>query len=329
MEANMPGTAPELPKGKPAEHDEVVEREETPAAPTPQLIKSTASTLQDPEPADETDEDDELNEHVNDPGDPDGVHAAEEEEKQLPAPRVPIESARPRKPKRRWPLVVLVVLLLAGAVVGTYWFGLRKPSTPPASKSTPTSHATKKTTQPAIVPTKHYDSDTYTLGFDYPQTWDVSDTAAKLTVTSPAASLTTVDGKTVDAHVLVTFQNPQTTIAGYPTTGAIASLASDKLTYKQPTSVQRAQTYLSYLGYASASSLDALYVTGDNGYQQGQQIPMSDVVKGNPLISVTFVTCGTTGCGAAATAVTVQADAWKSSVLSQQVTNLLQSIQLN
>lgn len=315
-----PAGPPELPQAQKPEVDEHV---------SPQLIRSTKSTMTGEKVEDEADAPDVLNEHVEEPGDPDGVVAAEEEHKlevERPAPFAPVAKKR----RKRWPVVLLVLLVLAAGAAGAYWFGSHKKASAPGAKQPTGTHATTSKSSDAPVPTKHYDSVTYTLGFDYPETWKVSDTAAKLSVTSPAVQLTGVDGKTVEGHVAVNIQNQQATIAGYPAGGALASLASDKLTYKQPTSVQRAQTYLSYLSYKQTNGLDVLYITGDNGYQQGQQVPMSDVAKANPLISVTFETCKTADCSTGTpTPITLLANDWKAASASKDITTLLQSITLN
>ena len=282
---------------------------------------------------DEHDELDDLNEHVELPGDPDGLVAAEEQRKWAAEHPKPLPGpVQPAKRKRRWPIVLLVIILVAAAAVGAYWFGNKqadKTSSADTSQ-TPKTTTPKENTQPvAAVPTKHYDSTTYTLGVDYPQTWALSDTTAKLAITSPAMQLTTASG-TINGHVVVTFQNQQTTIAGYPSGGALAALESYKLAYKHPTSVQRAQSYVSYLGYSQTSGLDAVYITGDNGYQQGQQVPMGDIVKGNPLISITFQTCTSTDCSTGTpTPVTLLASKWNDSALSKTVLTLLASVTLD
>jgi hypothetical protein len=314
-------TAPELPGKAPVQASD-------PKQAAPQLVRSTRPPAPEPpEVEEEFEEPDELNEHVESPGDPDGLLAAEEErEYQQQHPVLP---SKPKK-KRRWPIVLLVLLLVAGAAFAAYKFGTKKAAAPTKEQQAKSSQdSTAKEAETASVPTKHYDSVTYTLGFDYPQDWAVSDTEAKLTVTSPSIKLKKVDGSSTGVNVVVTIQNPQTSIPGYPASGAIAALTSDKLTYKQPTAVQRAQTYLTYLSYKS-TGLDALYITGDNGYQQGQNIPMSDIVKGNPLVGVTFQTCSTIDCvHGTVTPITLDATAWKDSAASKQVTALLQSMQLN
>ena len=85
----------------------------------------------------------------------------------------------------------------------------------------------------------------------------------------------------------------------------------------------------SFLGYKEAG-LNALFVTGDNGYQVGQAIPLADVVKGNPLISVTFLTCASDDCSTGTpTPLTLQTSSWQSASFSAQVVKLLELIQLN
>ncbi len=313
MEAKEPTGPPELPKGT-----------------TPQLVRSTKSTLSGVEPEEDFDDTDPLNEHIEEPGDPDGVHAADLEriwqEQHAEEATEPIVGRK----KRRWPLLVTLFVVVLVCAAGAYWFGVRKAAAPAPKKTGTTPASQKQPTHEAVTPTKHYDSVTYTLGFDYPETWTVSDTSARLSTTSPAVSLTRVDGTAMQAHVVVTIQNHQTTIAGFPASGAVAALISDKLTYKQPTAVQRAQTYLSYLSYGKANGLDALYITGDTGYQQGQQVPMSDVAKGNPLVSVSFVTCPANDCSSGTPApLTVLASKWPGTSISKQVVTLLQSMQLN
>lgn len=326
MEPNEPLGPPELPKkGAPAVKAD--------AAPRLQLVNSTKSPAASfkTEVDEDEDEPDELNEMVQHPGDPDGVHAAEQERiwrQTHEGPEYTPHKAKTRK--RRWPVIVALLIIIAAATAGAYWFGSHKAAAPATKGPETTQQNVKSDTQAATTTTKHYDSATYTLGFDYPVDWAISDTAAKLTVTSPAMRLAGTDGSAHETHVVVTIQNQQTTIPGYPSNGALAALESDHLTYKQPTAVQRAQTYLTYLSYHQQNGLDQLFITGDNGYQQGQNVPMSDIVKSNPLISVSFETCASADCSSGNTAVaTLQASDWKSAAANKQVTELLQSMQLN
>jgi hypothetical protein len=76
--------------------------------------------------------------------------------------------------------------------------------------------------------------------------------------------------------------------------------------------------------------LDAVYVTGDSGYQQDQAIPMADVVKGDPLINVTFVSCPTDDCATGTlTPLSVTTATWQNSAIGKPATALLESLTLN
>jgi hypothetical protein len=327
MDPKQPLGPPELPKN----------------AKVPGLIQSTQSlpsAQNESTPTEEPDEPDALNEHVESPGDPDGLVAAEERRKWM-AEHTATEAAPQPKPrrKRRWPVWVLVLVVVAAAAAGVYWFGNKQ-----ASKNTSTdtklsgtakqsggaTTQTPKTDDMPSVPTKHYDSTNYTLGIDYPENWKVSDTATKLTIASPSVALPSADGTTVNGHVVLTIQKQQGSIAGYPSGGATAVLLSKKLSYKQPTSVQRAQTYLSYLSYGKVDGLNALYITGDNGYQQGQLVPQNDVIRADPLIGAVFESCTSDDCATGTpTPLTLMASKWDGLGMGKQLTAVFESLTLN
>lgn len=295
---------------------------------TPQLVRASYSRGNAFVIPDNPDEADELNEHVRDPGDPDGIIAAEdrqrwEEAHPAPTPTPPATY----KPKRLWPKILITIIVIAAATYGAYWIGnheaAKGQNTAKKQQTTSTKHqSTQATTDQPVA----YMSTNYSLSFNYLKSWTVSDTTTKLTITSPTMQLTTDTGSRNNVRVVVTIQNPVTTIPGFPAGGAVASLASQDLSYTQPTPVQPAQSYVSYLGYASTSGVDAMYVTGNFGYQQGQVVPMSDVVQGNPLISVTFETCSDSSCGTTKAA-TLNANAWQSSTANKDVTNLIESLE--
>ncbi|HSX43591.1 MAG TPA: hypothetical protein VLF59_05930 [Candidatus Saccharimonadales bacterium] len=337
MEPDKLQGAPELPGSH--KHTDAEQLEQ--AAPVGKQDKFTPlSPVQPRMPnAEGNTDEDRLNEYVEHPSDPDGVVQAEKIRAWQAEHPAAGQAGKPRKKRRGLRALVwlLVLAIIAGAAYGAYWYGtsLADKNTgkkPPASqaKKTDTTHNQATAPQAKTVPTKHYDSTIYTLGFDYPETWKVTDTASKLIVASPAVSLATVNGATVNGHVVVTVQNQQSTIAGYPASGAVEVLESQKLSYVQPTPVQRAATYVSYLSYAKANGLDTIFVTGDNGYVANQSVPMGDVVKGNPLISVTFESCTSDDCSTGTpTMLTLLASKWQGGTLDKQVTALFKSITLD
>ena len=284
------------------------------------------------------DEPDELNEHVQEPADPDGLVAAEKwrrlqerhiQEQQEPQERHPMPASTPPaayKRKRVWPKVLICIVVLAVAAYGAYWFGNHEANKETNKKAqTTASQSQKQSAQAVTTATKQYTSTNYSLSFNYPATWTVNDTTAKLTVTSPATQLAIPTGAKTSVHVIVTIQNQETAIPSFPSGGAVAALASNLLVYAQPSSIQRAQTYISYLSYTTSNGLDAVYVTGNIGYRQGQAVPMSDIVQGDPLISVAFESCTDASC-TNGKPVTLSASDWQSSAVSKQVTSLLESL---
>lgn len=248
-----------------------------------------------------------------------------------PQPKPP----KQHKKRKRWPWIVVLVILLAAGAAAYYWLAVRKAAAPakPAAVSQQTDNAAQSSTGTPLAQTtvtKHYDSSNYLLGFDYPDTWSVIDAATKLTVTSPAFTLTDADGKQVSAHAQVVIRSRQTTLAEFSAGNGVAALQSQKLTYKKPTQNQRAQTYLTFVRYANSPvGLDALYITGDNGYQAGQSIPMSDIVQTDPLISVIFLQCSAADCSGSPTALHISADAWSNKTLNTQVSGVLESLAIN
>ena len=285
-------------------------------------------------PHDDPDEGDNLNEHVFEPGDPDGVIAAEERQHWRETHPVPHPTAHPR-PKRGHGILitVIVVVSVAAAAYGSFWFGTHeanKKQVKNATQSTASITTQNSNANKAQAQTKQYESTNFGLSFVYPVDWTVTESSAKLTATSPTLSLETAVGARASVHVVLSIQNQTSSITGFPAGGAVASLESDKLSYVQPSTVQRAQTYVSYLSYTETNGLDAVYVTGDNGYQQGQQVPMSDIVKGNPLISVNFESCQSDTCTTGTTdPVTLQANGWKTSTAGKQITAMIESLVIN
>lgn len=279
------------------------------------------------------DELDELNEHWHDPGDPDGVIAAEERQKwQQQYPPAPVTTKKPRR-KRRWLVVLVLLILLPAATAGAYWFGnWEAGKSTPKPITTPKTAAPKQAQQPVVAPTTHYDSVAYNVGFDYPKTWKMTDTSAKLAVASPTMEFVTTTGEKVNAHLLLTVRHKQTVLSEFADGSAKAALDSQKITYKQPTPAQRAQSYISFLNYAASplGGFDAVYITGDNGYLQAQAIPMAEVVGEDPLINITFVSCPTEDCASGTIAShNVATSVWKTDAVSKPVIALLQSLTLN
>jgi hypothetical protein len=111
----------------------------------------------------------------------------------------------------------------------------------------------------------------------------------------------------------------------------VAVLPSENITYASPATGQRGSTYVSFLQYSTTTAkgaLDGIYITGNAGYQQGQAIPMVDVVKVDPLITVTFVSCTTT-CSDASPAANVSSTVWTAASLQTILENMFKSLAIS
>ncbi|TAH36687.1 hypothetical protein EYC59_00730 [Candidatus Saccharibacteria bacterium] len=241
----------------------------------------------------------------------------------------------PSKPKKKksgkgW-IWLLVILLVVAAGVGAYLlFGSKKAAAPQPTTSSTQPSTQKKAEQTETAPkitTKHYDSTTYAMGLDYPDTWKVNDTPTLLSVTSPQMSLKANDGTKTHGYIFVTIQPKQSTLPDFAKGSAVAVLQSEKITYKKPTQNQRAQTYVTFASYASTTGkgLDALYVTGNNGYQVDQDIPMSDIIQTDPLVTVKFLTCSSQTCTGTTKALSVDSSEWKNTAVSAPINTILES----
>lgn len=248
--------------------------------------------------------------------------------------------------KSKWPKIlgiIVLVVIIAAVAAGGYWQFLRvKPSSvKPQTSSTP-----KKVASQPAVSSKHYDSTQFALGFDHPGDWTVDDSSnTLLTVMSPAVQLSDANGQNQTGQIVMTIQAKGTEPPAFTQGNAIAVLMSQKISYSKPSADQRAQTYLSYLQYAATTThgaLDAIYITGDNGYQKDQYIPKADVVTLDPLITVTFTQCANQTCsngGSAngnqsgkdtskSTPFSIAAASWSNSTQAKTVEAMLRSIKV-
>jgi hypothetical protein len=239
-----------------------------------------------------------------------------------------------RSGSKKWLLIIIVVLLLIAAGLGAaYWFLNRHPSTP--AKSTPattTTNKPEKQTEPAADANfKDYTSTNFALSLIYPADWALNDAATGLTIISPVQQLPGSAGSPVSGAVVVTIRPQQTSLAEFKTGNAVAVLDSKNVNYSAPAAGQRGTTFLSYLQYNSTTTkgaLDSIYITGNAGYKKDQAIPMTDVIKVNPLINVYFVQCSS-ACTPTSTTTNVNGTSWTSSPANTTVETILKSLSLN
>lgn len=238
-----------------------------------------------------------------------------------------------KRPVRALLITLLIVAIVAALAAGAYWFVSRSGS----EKQPARQDATQKNTtddQPEIGAPKAYESTHFGLGFSYPENWKVTDDGnGKLMVASSVAKVKTPNG-TSDAQVIFMIQAKQSALPGFAKGNGIASRTSEKIAYAAPTPSQRAQTHMTFVSFAGAATtgIDSVFVTGDLGYQKDQAVPQTDIIQGDPLVSMFFAKCNGDTCAAdpASARVTIADSTWNDShPLVKAVKAILTSLAIN
>lgn len=225
--------------------------------------------------------------------------------------------------------IVAVLIVLTGLAGGGYIF----------LKHHKSSKKTSTTVQTALPPaasqitstTKHYDSSTFQLGFDYPKDWVVADTSGNfMTVTSPKLQLKSADGQSVKGQVVLSILNKIQKLPEFDSGNATAVKASVKIAYTKPSPSQRGSTYESFLRFANtAAGLSGIYITGDSGYTLAQAIPKVDVQKVEPIISLRFYKCADAACSGTSTDLAIAVTSWDDKTFSGPLDSMLESLAIN
>lgn len=230
---------------------------------------------------------------------------------------------QPEKPIRNWTRIFsifIAVLLLAGAGTGAYWYLKNHKSTPAKSAQTGQTTAPAKT----VAATKSYTSPNFYLTFSYPASWTIIDNGGgTMTVTSADMQLKDVAGSSVNGKIVMTILNGSKQLPGFTAgSNATAVLASQKITYTKPTQTQRADTYITFISYSTTTAsngLDAIYISGNNGYTKAQAVPLADLLQVNPIISLSFT-------NSSGKALTLAASDWNDSSFSAPLLSMLKSL---
>jgi hypothetical protein len=182
------------------------------------------------------------------------------------------------------------------------------------------------------VVTKNYESTALGLTFAYPDTWNINEATGNKVVTaaSPLQDIKMADGQTTKGKVMLTIAPKGQNLSAFTSGDAVAVRDSVKTSYSNPSSSQRAATYVSFLQYNSTTTkgaLDAVAITGDYGYQKLQTIPKTDIASIDPLLMITFIKCSDAQC-ANSSAMSVPETAWDTSSFSKPLMAMLASLHI-
>jgi hypothetical protein len=226
--------------------------------------------------------------------------------------------------------MVVVLAVLGLAVYWQFFHSAAKPAPQAKTSARSAASSTSNGGKTPDVPTQPYASSNFNLSFNYPDGWSVVDNGSGImTVTSPGLPLTSAAGQTVTSLITMTIQKQGQLPAAFSAGPALAVLNSQTLAYSQPTASQTSQAYLSFVQYSSTTTkggLDAIYLTGNYGYQKDQTIPATDIANVNPLVTVSFTKCGNTACTSNLTPLTIASASWSQAALQAPIMTMLASL---
>lgn len=201
----------------------------------------------------------------------------------------------PSKPKRSRKrqlayggfIVVNIAILTVTLIV------LRQPKTQSTatkvSTADPGNSQTDVNKPPEPPKTQHYVSEALKLEFDYPSDWRIESNpdSTFMAIQSAQFDAKMADGTTAKARgeIHIYAKYPETTHD--VTSTMVISADSEKLTYKNPTKVQRTETLLSFVRDASVKKSDAVtasFISSDLNYKSGQLVGSKNYQKTNPFI---------------------------------------------
>jgi hypothetical protein len=246
----------------------------------------------------------------------------------------PPQKQRRLKPNwRKLGIVGAVVVVLFAIVGAVYWFVLReKPTSQPTgtNQTEQTGSQLAPAAEQVTTKTKHYVSQNFRLEFDYPEDWTASeDNTEAITVLSTDLKLRDASSKDVVGQVYFRIRSHTQKLDGLDAGNATAVRNSEKISYTKPTEVQRDSTYISFLRYSTsteANTLDAMYITGDLGYQKDQDVPKLDIEKVDPVISFEFYLCPNSGCVEISGVTGIGISTWDNPNISGPLKSMLQSL---
>ena len=226
-----------------------------------------------------------------------------------------------RKSKRNKIIFISIIVILLLAVGGYFGFKFLNKEPAPQQQAQETSQEdTNQNEQTA--PVEEYNSRDLQLSLEYPGNWEVDDSEiGKLLITSPETALTDAIGNEVQGKVVFTIVNAGGDIPGFVIDGGTAAIASEKITYTRPSQNQRKQTHITLVAF-EPTGVEAVYVTGDNGYKKDQFVPKSDVAKIEPNIAITFV-------DSSGELLSISADEWGVNPVLVAAAEIIKSLQID
>jgi hypothetical protein len=246
----------------------------------------------------------------------------------------PTPGYKPRNPKKRlWLKILIALILLAALGFGAYkLFFNSKPSITPTNQPTVTSdQITENGLRSYVSPASSQD-----LEFKYPASWSVSPPSGQggdtITAISPIVSLSAANGSSKSARIIFQIRADNTTISELASAAAVAAQDSVQYAYDAPTKIQHTYFYVSFLHLGAAADnhngFEEVAITGSHKVTKGSAITADTLRLTQPLITAQFVACSDGTCNTAnQTPLSVNDATWQGDPSLQQLLAIFQSLQ--
>ncbi len=244
-------------------------------------------------------------------------------------------------------LSVIALLVLAGGAAA-YWFTNHRGAaaqtglaTPPSASSSSDQPTVPSGTQAPGTPTRYVSNGKdLNLSFSYPTSWTVTPPSNNnpndqtITVTSPAVSMPSTNGQSVNGKVVVSIRPGGTTLDELASNHATAGQASAQIGYDKPTPAQHQYPYLTYLHLAGGanpnSTFEEVIITGGSSFAKDQVILAADLSLLDPIVSARFYTCSNQTCATTnSAALSITNSTWLNTDVCTQTLALFQSLEIN
>ncbi|HUD07113.1 MAG TPA: hypothetical protein VMR34_04450 [Candidatus Saccharimonadales bacterium] len=246
------------------------------------------------------------------------------------------------KMKRLLPRIVIIsviAIVIIGGLILAYSY--RKDHKTTSSKKTQTQAVLPTSTSTQTTTTQYVSNgQDLNLSFSYPSNWSVTPPTNDnpddhtITVTSPLATITNADNKSVTGEVVIQVRSGNSTINELNSNSPVEALTSTQIAYTAPTANQDQYPYLSYIHFSNGSSASGAFeeviITGNLSNTQGTSLNAGYFNGLDPIISANFYQCSTQSCtGSGQTPLSITTGIWQNSSIFKQVLSSFESFKLN
>lgn len=237
----------------------------------------------------------------------------------------PIKEARRKRRHHRIILLVLVVIVALGAVgYGVYSYLNRSTEPEPAQE-------TERVDRPEdMVSLQTFSSRELGVRLEHPSDWTVDESVAdQVSLVSTVTELPDSNGGNSPAKGVVTVRANDGTLPGFEADSATAARDSIKFSYESPSQIQRAETYLSFLSQEGAGTMNAIYISGDFGYEADAVVSKDDMLHVDPTVSIRFYACQDDVCNIEeSNTMAIQPEVWEDNRQLQAAFGILKSLHI-